>query len=196
MTGLRQRLWGLKPPVLTLAERARLGLPTIAVLIGFAVGGHFLTGLLVGLGTYTVLFGTLPDRHYRARVMLVAGIGLLLSVCLGVAAADSLALTLVVYVTVGLAAAAVDHALPLGPPGPYFFLLMAGAGGVVGAAGMQFSQTIWPVAVGTVIAFTAAVADPDKARMPTPPASGRPRGAAARAGRRRRRFHRSDPRRR
>lgn len=104
-------LWRLRPPVMSLADRARLGLPTIAVLVLAALLGHY----LIGLGTYSVLFGGIPDRRHRATVMALAGVGLVAAFSLGIAAAQSLPLTLLVFGIVTVAGVLLDRAIPLGP---------------------------------------------------------------------------------
>lgn len=126
------RFFALGPPVMSVADRLRLGLPTILVLVGFALAGRFLDGLVIGLGTYTVLFGAIPGRRHRALVMAVAGIGLVTAVCAGILAAGSLPWTLTAFLAAAVLAVVLDTAVRLGPPGPYFFLLMVGGGGVVG----------------------------------------------------------------
>ena len=60
------RLWRIGPPVMSVRDRLRLGLPTILILVGSALLGRFIDGLLIGLGTYTVLFGAIPSRPHRA----------------------------------------------------------------------------------------------------------------------------------
>ena len=61
------RLWRIGPPVMSVRDRLRLGLPTILILVGSALLGRFIDGLLIGLGTYTVLFGAIPSRPHRAH---------------------------------------------------------------------------------------------------------------------------------
>lgn len=113
----RRRLWALGPPVMPVRDRLRLGLPTIVILVGGALAGHLIEGLLVGLGTYTVLFGGIPARRRRALVMAGAGVGLLGAVVLGALVSDSLLLTLLAFVAVAALAVGVDSRYPLGPPG-------------------------------------------------------------------------------
>lgn len=52
----------------------------------------------------------------------------------------------------------------LGPPGPYFFVLIVGGGTIIGQAGMSVLGVVPYVLVGTLIAFVAAVAGEDRAR--------------------------------
>lgn len=156
------RFFALGPPVMSVADRLRLGLPTILVLVGFALAGRFLDGLVIGLGTYTVLFGAIPGRRHRALVMAVAGIGLVTAVCAGILAAGSLPWTLTAFLAAAVLAVVLDTAVRLGPPGPYFFLLMVGGGGVVGAAGLGVADVVPGLALGAVIALVAAVAGPDR----------------------------------
>lgn len=132
-------VWALHPAAMSLADRLRLGLPTIVILVGSAFMGRFLDGLLVALGTYVVLFGGIPRRRHRTEVMVAAAAGLVLSVCLGIDTAGSLPWTLGGYVVVALAAFTADTALRAGPPGPYFFVLMVGVGGIIGQSGLGVS---------------------------------------------------------
>lgn len=48
---------------------------------GFSTHGRFVEGMLIGLGTYTVLFGAIPSRAHRAKVMTATGLGLIAAVC-------------------------------------------------------------------------------------------------------------------
>lgn len=154
-------MWALRPAAMPLVDRLRLGLPTIVILVGSAFTGRFLEGLLIALGTYVVLFGGIPRRRHRAMVMVAAAVGLILSVCLGIVTAGSLPWTLLAYVVAALAAFTADTALRAGPPGPYFFVLMVGGGGIVGQSGMGVAQVLLPVSIGGIVAIIAAVAGKD-----------------------------------
>ncbi|WIM69373.1 FUSC family protein [Corynebacterium suedekumii] len=161
----------MRPPFLALSERARLGLPTVLILIIFPLAGCYFEGLLVGLGTYPVLFGAIPDREHRAKVMAAVGVGLILAMSVGILVTGNLWWTLGAFLVVAVAGVALDQALPLGPPGPYFFLLMVGGGTVVGQAGWTVMQSAGWLILGAVIAFLVAVAGRDKGTGPPP---GRP----------------------
>lgn len=112
----RQRILSLGPSLMPVATRARLGLPTIALLVVPALFGHFLIGLLMGLGSYTVLYGGVPGRRHRAAVMAATGVGLVTAVCAGLAASGSVVAPLVAYVAAALLGVALDEAVPLGHP--------------------------------------------------------------------------------
>lgn len=181
MTTWRQ-VFALGPSAMPLAMRARLGLPTIALLVAPALFGHFLLGLLMGLGSYSVLFGAVPRRRHRAVVMAVTGVGLVAAVCAGVAVAGSLAASLAAYVIAAFLGVVLDEVVPLGPPGPYFFVLMVGGGGVVGQAGIGAAAILPWLCLGAVVAFVAAVAgrDDPRARMPRIGVAGLPHRVADR----------------
>lgn len=165
------RLWRIGPPVMSVRDRLRLGLATILILVGSALLGRFIDGLLIGLGTYTVLFGAIPSRPHRARVMASAGIGLIAAVGVGVAVSSSLALTLGAFVLAAFAGLALDTAMRLGPPGPYFFVLMVGGGTIIGRAGLGVTDVVAPLAAGAVVAFIAAVLGADKTGNASPDTS-------------------------
>ncbi|WP_295624014.1 FUSC family protein [uncultured Corynebacterium sp.] len=156
------RIWRLGPPVMPVADRLRLGMPTILILVVGALMGRYLDALLVGLGTYTVLFGGIPGRRHRAIVMAAGGVGLVAAVSAGVAVAGSLPWTLVAFVGASLLAVVLDSAVRLGPPGPYFFTLMVGGGGIIGIAGFTVADVVPQLAAGAVVAFVAAVAGADR----------------------------------
>lgn len=181
MTSRLRAALALKPPVMSIADAARLAGPTIVILAGFALAGHYLLGLLIALGTYTVLFGGVADRRHRLAVMTASGAGLVVAVTAGILAAGSLAWTLVAYCATTLAAAVLDEALTLGPPGPAFFVLMVGGGLTIGAAHVRLGHVLPPVALGTVVALLAAMAGPGR---PGPPAEPRQQPLAARVRKR------------
>lgn len=148
MNAFLRELVRFRPPVMTPSESLRLVGPTVVILTGFALAGHYVLGLLIGLGTYGVLFGAVPSRQRRAMVVAIAGVGLLAAVLLGILCAGSLWRVLAAYIVVTLTAAIVDEVLPLGPPGPAFFVLMVGAGQTIGAAGVPADKVIGPLALG------------------------------------------------
>ena len=102
---------------MSVADAARLGAPTVVILAGLSLAGHYLLGLLIALGRYTVLFGGVADRRHRLAVRAGSGAGLVVTVTAGILAGRSLLSTLVAYCVTTLAAV-LDEALSLGPPVP------------------------------------------------------------------------------
>ena len=158
MTTWRQ-VFALGPSAMPLVMRARLGLPTIALLVVPALFGHFLLGLLMGLGSYSVLFGAVPRRRHRAVVMAVTGVGLVAAVCAGVAVSGSLAASLAAYVIAAFLGVVLDEVVPLGPPGPYFFVLMLGGGTLLTGTGLGIPMTAAYLALGSALAIAAGSLD-------------------------------------
>ena len=154
--------FALRPQMMPLRDALRLVGPTVVILVVLSLTGHFMLGLLIALGTYPVLFGAVPQRRHRLLVMTTAGAGLLLCVAVGMLAAGSLVATLLAYTVTTVLAALLDDMIGFGPPGAAFFVLMIGAGGIIGGIDVPWWQIFGPMAVGVVIAVIAAMAGPER----------------------------------
>ena len=157
-----KEFFALRPQMMPLRDALRLVVPTVAILIGLSMVGHFLLGLLIALGTYPVLFGAAPQRRHRFQIMTSAGLGLLVCIAVGMLAAGSLAWTLIAYTVVAVISAIADEIIEFGPPGPGFFVLMVGAGSILGGVDVPAWQIFVPLAIGAVIAVIVAMLGPDQ----------------------------------
>lgn len=78
---------------------------------------------------------------------------------IGVLASGSFMLTLLAYIVIALVAVAVDLVLDFGPPGPYFFVLMAAAGATVLGNNVPLGVLLATMAAGSALAMAFALAD-------------------------------------
>lgn len=115
--------------------------------------GRPLEGLLVALGAYIVLFGGGQPLRARLRAYTIAGLGLLGSVALGMAAGGSALLTWLAYLGSAVLAVLVTRRVDPGPPGPYFFVLMVGGGTLLGGVGLGIPLTLLFLALGSALAM-------------------------------------------
>lgn len=121
--------------------------------IVFTALGRPLEGLLVALGAYIVLFGGGQPLRARLRAYTIAGLGLLGSVALGMAAGGSALLTWLAYLGSAVLAVLVTRRVDPGPPGPYFFVLMVGGGTLLGGVGLGIPVTLLFLALGSALAM-------------------------------------------
>ncbi|QPC94847.1 FUSC family protein [Mesorhizobium sp. INR15] len=149
----------LKPASTGRLDTLRVTAPVFLALIGFSVAGKFPEGLIVALGAYIVLFGV-GQPAQRRLITFVWAAGLMLgAISLGALVASSFWLQLLAYVGVALLAAIGSVALDLGPPGPYFFVLMVGGGTLLGAGGVPLTDLLPYLALGNVLAAVFGMAD-------------------------------------
>ena len=149
----------MRPPTMNWQNNLRLLAPVLLALVGFSLAGQFINGLLVALGAYIVLFGGGQPGRLRLKVYLIASGFMLASTSLGVLAAGAFPLTILAYLLVALAAVAADVVLELGSPGPYFFVLMVGAGYTLAQGGVPLEAILPYMAIGNGLAIIFAMAD-------------------------------------
>ncbi|MGO3328430.1 MAG: FUSC family protein [Gordonia sp. (in: high G+C Gram-positive bacteria)] len=123
--------------------------------------------LLAALGAFAALYGERRPYLLRWKVVLTAGV-LLLAAATGFGALGSgigpdpstPAMLGVVLALAACAAASVfvANALRLGPPGPYFFLLVAGVSQLVAQHGVDIAHLALFVATGVIVALVMSMA--------------------------------------
>lgn len=129
LSGLRKDLTVVRPPLMSVRTTALLLAPVWLGFAGGALLGRPLDGLLAALGGYIVLFGGGEPPRPRLHTQLFVAAGQLAALALGMSVAHSTWLTLLAYVGAALVMVVVTRrGLDPGPPGPYFFVLMVGAG--------------------------------------------------------------------
>lgn len=149
------------------APAARAGLAFLLPALVLLASGAGTDAVLAALGSFAVLFG--ERRPYRIRWKTILTAGLLLVVVatlfgtLGtwVGPSTSIPRELVVVAALGaLTAAGVFgvNALRLGPPGPFFLVLVGGIAALVGRAGVPTSSVVLYTAAGAVAALAVSMA--------------------------------------
>jgi len=137
-----------------------IGLPTL----GFALAGRPELGLLASSGAFLALYLTSRSRRQRARNLPLLAAGFLAASALGVLASDSAALGLVVLFVVAAVSAVLCLGFAVGPPGAFFFVLVAGVSGDVttpaarGGAGVDGWLVLGMLALGLATAYLIVVA--------------------------------------
>lgn len=153
------RLIAVGPPLMGRLVNARLVAPVWLALIGFSIAGRFLDGLLVALGAYIVLFGAgQPGKRRFFTFVTCAGL-LLVAITCGVLAAGHAGYLVVSYLGLTAVALIADIVFPLGPPGPYFFVLMVGGGTLLGSSGISLAHMLPLLALGSAAATVFSLAD-------------------------------------
>ncbi|WP_410671479.1 hypothetical protein [Amycolatopsis sp. cmx-4-68] len=143
-----------------------VALPGAAVVLA----GHADVALFVTFGAFAVLYGEGRPYRVRARVVLTAGVMLLLAAGLGAAAgsvaAGSKATVVVVVTAVAILAVYAVDSLRLGPPGALFFALVCGGAMVATEAGADPLTLLGCTVLGglssTVVAMAGILADRGK----------------------------------
>ncbi|USQ76892.1 FUSC family protein [Ornithinimicrobium cryptoxanthini] len=157
-TPFRGLRWEVRPPTRwPIAARASLAVAiplTITTLTG-----HHTWGLLCGTGVFTVLYGAGRPLRSRARVLLLVAVGLIGCMALGTLASGNALLSVLVTALVGAVATFLAHALRLGPPGAFFFVLLVGIGGYLPSRGLDPWSMVGATALGASIAVPIALFD-------------------------------------
>lgn len=149
----------IKPPVMPVRTTLLLvALVWLAFIVSTAVGQP-ISGLLVALGAYIVLFGGGQPLRPRLRAYGIAAAGLLVAVTIGVLVGEHPLATWLAYLGVSVVAVLVCRYLDPGPPGPYFFVLMLGGGTLLTATGMGLPVILLHLAGGSLLAMLAGTAD-------------------------------------
>ena len=133
-----------------------MGLP----LALFTLTGHQELGLVALLGGFTVLYGDRLRLGERMKLLPLVGLGFVLASMLGVACSVNGWLLAICLVLVAALACAISFGVRLGPPGPMFFVLVAGLSGHMAASATDSAGLLLipaMVAVGAAAACLVAV---------------------------------------
>lgn len=158
ITPFRGLRWEVRAPTRwPVALRAALAI-AIPLTIATAAG-HQAWGLLCGTGTFTVLYGAGRPLRSRIRVLVLVALGLIAGMSLGVLVSGNLVLSILVTAVVGAVATFLAHALRLGPPGAFFFVLIVGIGGYLPTRGLDPGSLILATTTGAAVAVPIAMFD-------------------------------------
>lgn len=163
-SGQTPRSWArdllrIKPPLMPVRTTLLLVAPVWLAFIAFTALDQPIRGLLVALGAYIVLFGGGQPLRPRLRSYLIAAIGLLAAVTLGLLVGGHPLLTWLAYLASAVAAVLICRRLDPGPPGPYFFVLMVGGGTLLTATGIDLPLILLHLAGGSLLAMIAGSID-------------------------------------
>ncbi|CAM3718290.1 FUSC family protein [Occultella aeris] len=132
-----------------------LGIPlTVTTLLG-----HQTFGLLIGTGVFTVLYGAGRPLRTRLVLLLTVGLAMVASVFVGTLTTGNPLVSIVVVAAIGMVATQISHALRLGAPGAFFFVLLAGVGGYLPAHGVHPGTLVAATAIGAAVAVVVAMSD-------------------------------------
>ncbi|WIV55877.1 FUSC family protein [Amycolatopsis nalaikhensis] len=126
-----------------------------------ALTGHADVALFVTFGAFAVLYGEGRPYRVRARVVLTAGLLLLLAAALGTAVGRTIpssVAVIVVVTAVAMIAVYVVDSLRLGPPGALFFALVCGGAMVATEAGAHPAALLACTAAGAVSSAVVSMA--------------------------------------
>lgn len=137
-----------------------IGLPVV----GFTLAGRGDLGLLASGGAFTALYLAGRSRRERARLLSLIALGLVAASAVGVLSSGSLALSLVSLFAVVVIAGILCLGFGVGPPGPLFFVLLAGVSAHLAApkaghgAGIDGGLIVAMLALGCVVAYLIVLA--------------------------------------
>jgi hypothetical protein len=137
-----------------------MGLP----IIGFTLAGRGDLGLLASPGAFTALYLPGRSRHERAVLLPLVALGLVAACAIGVLVSGSLALSLVALFVVVVVAGILCLGFGVGPPGPLFFVLLAGVSAHLAApkagngAGIDGGLVVAMLALGCAAAYLIVLA--------------------------------------
>lgn len=140
------------------ARRASLaiGVPLAALTLA---GRHDL-GLMTSTGAFTVLYGAGRPLRLRVRLLLVVALGFVLASAAGAFTAGVPWAAITLLSVVGAVATFACQALRVGPPGAFFFVMVAGVAGFIPAQGTVSAGTmVGATLIGTACAVPIALAD-------------------------------------
>lgn len=157
-TPFRGLRWEVRPPT-RWPIAARASLAVAIPLTVTTLTGHHTWGLLCGTGVFTVLYGAGRPLRSRVRVLLLVAVGLVGCMALGTLASGNALLSVLVTALVGAVATFLAHALRLGPPGAFFFVLLVGIGGYLPSRGLDPWAMVGATALGAAIAVPIALFD-------------------------------------
>ncbi|WP_127127111.1 FUSC family protein [Georgenia sp. SYP-B2076] len=155
-------LQDLRESVRTLAwpTAARASMAIGVPLVALTLAGRHDVGLMASTGAFTVLFGRGQPLRYRVRLLLAVAVGLVLSSALGALTAGVGWAAIVLLTLIGAVSTFLTLALRTGPPGGFFFVMVAGVAGFIPAQGTVSPATmIAATAIGAGCAVPIALAD-------------------------------------
>lgn len=134
MPSILRRLLVLNPAPRRWPFALRAGIcMAVPVLVGWLLGDAA-AGLIATIGGFTALYGSGRPYLNRAGYLAVIALSFAVAVALGDWAAQVPALGLVTITVIAMVAVLVCHALSVGPPGAYMFMLGCAAGTATAAA--------------------------------------------------------------
>ncbi|GAA3510422.1 FUSC family protein [Georgenia daeguensis] len=158
-TDLRLLAW---PTALRAAAAIAIPLTTATLL------GHHDFGLMTSTGAFTVLYGAGRPARNRVRLLLAVAAALVVVSALGALTAGIGWAAIVLLTAVGAVATFACHALRVGIPGAFFFIMVAGVAGFIPSHGnVSPQEMVLATAVGAACAVPVALAD--LLRRPTGP---------------------------
>ncbi|MPV88235.1 hypothetical protein GB882_06095, partial [Georgenia ruanii] len=135
---------------------AAIGVPLTAL----TLLGHHEVGLMASTGAFTVLYGAGRPMRYRWRMLVVVALGFVLCSALGALTAGIGWAAILLLTVIGAVATYATLALRSGPPGAFFFVMVAGVAGFVPAQGtVPPTLMIAATAIGAACAVPIAMAD-------------------------------------
>ncbi|PFG41220.1 fusaric acid resistance family protein [Georgenia soli] len=139
-----------------LRAAAAIGIPlTTATLLG-----HHDFGLMTSTGAFTVLYGAGRPARNRVRLLVAVALGFVVVSALGAFTAGVGWAAVALLTAVGAVATFVCHALRVGIPGAFFFIMVAGVAGFIPSHGQaEPAQMVLATAVGAACAVPVALAD-------------------------------------
>ncbi|MFH5823579.1 FUSC family protein [Georgenia sp. AZ-5] len=155
-------LTAMRRSVRTLAWRtaarasAAMGIPLAALT---AAGQHDL-GLMASTGAFTVLYGAGRPLRYRARMLVVVALSFVACSAAGAFTAGIGWAAIALLTLIGAAATFASQAVRVGPPGAFFFVMVAGVAGFIPAQGtVSPALMVAATAIGAACAVPIAMAD-------------------------------------
>ncbi|MFQ6485484.1 hypothetical protein [Brachybacterium epidermidis] len=149
----------IKPPLMPVRTTMLLVAPVWLAFIAFTALGQPISGLLVALCAYIVLFGGGQPVRSRLRSYLIAAIGLQVAVALGLLVGGHPLLTWLSYLAAAVATVLICRRVDPGPPGPYFFVLMVGGGTLLTGTGLSLPVILAHPVAGSLLAMIAGTID-------------------------------------
>lgn len=140
----------------------------VALKASIAVGGPVMAaallgetrlGLMTGLGAFAILYAPYTAGRLRLKVVATVAAGLTLSAALGAVTHDVGWLNVAVMTALAVAASAIGLVLKVGPPGAYFFPLVAGIAAYSTQQGARPWLVVGLAAVGGVVALAVGMLD-------------------------------------
>ncbi|MPV37539.1 FUSC family protein [Georgenia subflava] len=154
-TSGRPQLGALAWPTALRAALA-IGIP----LTSLTLAGHHDFGLMTSTGAFTVLYGAGRPARSRLRLLLAVAGGLVLASALGAFTAGIGWAAIVLLTAVGAVATFACHALRVGVPGAFFFVMVAGVAGYIPSNGdISPAMMVAATAIGAGCAVPIALAD-------------------------------------
>lgn len=154
-----RRFLGLKPATLTWGSALRLTSCITVPMIVLTAFGMQLEAMLSALGSYVVMFGAGQPGRRRLKVFLVMTAVECLSVVVGLLTAGSVLTLVPAMIALATGGVLLDRIFTIGPPGPYYPVLLAGIGLTLAQSGMTPPLVLPWLLVGAALAIVAGMSD-------------------------------------